>query len=251
MLAGLLAFIATTRSVLLGVTFMTTYALGMGILFLVIATFALSLPKSGSWMEVVKAVGGIALLAVGFYFLRPIWPALARLTSTSPAFLAAAIGAGLTGCIAIWLYLRTHRLALKAGGIALVTIGSMAAINFVLTPRAPVAWRHDQAQAIAEARAAGKPALLDFSASWCVPCKKFEADILSDPAVHDEVTSRYVPVKFDVTEGTDSDEAHKEAWNAASLPTVILLAADGREARRFTGELPTRDDFLSAIKSVQ
>src|SRR5262245_50670311 len=33
MLAGLLAFIATTRSVVLGMTFMTTYAVGMGVLF--------------------------------------------------------------------------------------------------------------------------------------------------------------------------------------------------------------------------
>jgi len=51
LLAGLLAFIATTKSVALGVTFMTTYALGMGMLFLLIATFALSLPKSGAWMD--------------------------------------------------------------------------------------------------------------------------------------------------------------------------------------------------------
>jgi len=251
MLAGLLAFIATTRSVALGVTFMTTYALGMGVLFLLIATFALSLPKSGPWMELVKAIGGIALLAVGFYFLRPIWPTLARLTSTSPAFLAAAIAAGLLGFVAIFAYLKNHRLAFKAGGIALVSLGAMATVNFVLTPRSPVAWRHDQAQAIAEARAAGKPALLDFSASWCVPCKRFESDILSDPAVHAEVTDRYVPVKFDVTEDNDADQAHKEAWNAATLPTVILLAADGKEARRFTGELPSTDEFLSAIKSVQ
>ncbi len=251
MLAGLLAFIATTRSVPLGVTFMTTYALGMGVLFLVIATFALSLPKSGAWMDLVKAIGGIALLAVGFYFLRPIVPALTRLTSTSTLFIGAAIGLAVLGFVAIWGYVRTQRIALKATGITLVTVGSMMAVNFALTPRTPLAWRVDHSAAIAEARAAGKPALLDFAADWCVPCKRFESDILSDPAVHAEVTSRYVPVRFDVTEDTEDDQANKEAWNAATLPTVILVASDGKVAHRFTGELPGRDEFLSAIRSVE
>ena len=80
----------------------------MGVLFLVIATFALRLPKSGAWMDLVKAIGGIALLAVGFYFLRPIVPALTRLTSTSTLFLAAAIAAGIVGFAAIWGYMRNQ-----------------------------------------------------------------------------------------------------------------------------------------------
>lgn len=251
MLAGLLAFVATTRSVPLGITFMTTYALGMGVLFVLIATFALSLPKSGAWMDLVKAIGGIALLAVGFYFLRPIVPALTRLTSTSTLFLGAAIAAGVVGFAAIWGYMRNHKILFKAAGIVLVTAGAMMAINFTLTPRSPLAWRIDHKEALAEARATGKPALLDFAAGWCVPCKAFEADILSDPAVHAEVESRYMPVKFDVTEDTEVDQANKETWNAATLPTVILVASDGREVKRFTGELPSRDDFLSAIRSVQ
>src|SRR5215475_12882030 len=133
MLAGLLAFIATTRSVVLGVTFMTTYALGMGILFLLIATFALSLPESGAWMDLVKAIGGIALLAVGFYFLRPIVPALQELTSRSPLFLAAAIAGAIVGFALIRSHMKSYRIAYKAGGILLVTVASMAAINFVLT----------------------------------------------------------------------------------------------------------------------
>jgi len=251
MLAGLLAFIATTHSVPLGITFMTTYALGMGVLFLLIATFALSLPKSGPWMDLVKAIGGVALLTVGFYFLRPIVPALTRLTSTSMVFLGGAIAMGVLGFAGIWGYMRTRRIAFKAVGIALVTVGAMACVNFTLTPRSSLAWRVDQQQALAEAKAAGKPAILDFAAGWCVPCKRFEADILSDPAIHDEVSSRYVPVKFDVTEDTEVDQANKEAWKAASLPTVILVASDGHEVRRYTEPLPSREEFLGAIKAIR
>jgi thiol:disulfide interchange protein DsbD len=250
MLAGLLAFIATTRSVVLGLTFMTTYAVGMGVLFWLIATFALSLPKSGAWMELVKGIGGVALLVVGFYFLRPIWPALARLTSASMGFIAAAAAAIAVGFVCAAVYLRRRTGAWKGAAIALTTVGAMATINWWQTPKKPLPWRRDQPVALAQAKATGMPALLDFSAEWCEPCKKFETDVFSDPTVHAELEARFMPVKFDVTNDDDDDRAHKTQWNAASLPTVILLAHDGSEARRFH-DLPSRDEFLQAIRAVR
>jgi thiol:disulfide interchange protein DsbD len=250
MLAGLLAFIATTRSVALGVTFMSTYAIGMGVLFWIIATCALSLPKSGRWMEVVKAIGGIALLAVGFYFLRPIFPAIGRLTSPTTLFLMSAAAVTLAGIGGIALYIRRKGTGWKIAGIALTTIGAAMAINWYLTPKKPLAWRKDREVAIAEARADGRPALIDFSAEWCEPCKKFETDIFSDPAVYTELESRFTPVKFDVTQDSEADQAAKEQWGAPELPTVNLLGADGAERHRFR-KLPTRDEFLNAVKAVR
>ena len=40
----------------MGAAVMFTYALGMGVLFWILAVFAVGLPKSGRWMEVVKSV---------------------------------------------------------------------------------------------------------------------------------------------------------------------------------------------------
>jgi thiol:disulfide interchange protein DsbD len=222
----------------------------MGVLFWVIATFALHLPKSGRWMEAVKAVGGIALLVMAFYFLRPILPVLSRLTSASTGFLAIAVAIGGAGLGAIVLYLKRPRTALKIAGVALATAGAAMAINWWLTPKTPLAWRRDRTVAIDEARQDGKPALLDFAAEWCEPCKKFETDIFSDPAVHAELESRFVPVKFDVTNDDEADQAAKARWDAAELPTVILLGADGAERQRFR-KLPSRDEFLTAVKTVR
>ncbi len=250
MLAGLLAFIATTRSVALGAGFMATYAVGMGVLFWLIATFAVSLPKSGMWMEIVKALGGLALLVVGFYFLRPIVPALARMTSTSTVFLGAGVAVAIVGFVSFAIYLRRQKLFFKVAGIALVLGGAAMVMNWTLTPRKPLPWRTDRVAALDEARASGMPALVDFSATWCEPCLKFETEIFADPAVHAELTSRYMPVKFDVTADTDEDNLHKETWNAGALPTVILVGPDGGERHRFN-KIPTVDEFLTAVRAVR
>src|SRR3954464_1852578 len=61
-LAGILAYVATTRSVFLGGSLLFTYALGMGVLFFVIAAFAVALPKSGGWMDAVKSIFGVVML---------------------------------------------------------------------------------------------------------------------------------------------------------------------------------------------
>src|SRR5581483_1839115 len=71
-LASVLAFVSTTRSIALGGSLLFTYALGMGVLFFVIAAFAVALPKSGAWMEAVKSVFGVIMVVAALYFLRNV-----------------------------------------------------------------------------------------------------------------------------------------------------------------------------------
>ena len=86
-LASILAYVATTRSVALGGSLLFTYAIGMGVLFFVVAAFASALPKSGRWMEAVKSVFGIVMVVAALYFLRNVWPTLGRLGEHSPRFI--------------------------------------------------------------------------------------------------------------------------------------------------------------------
>ena len=147
--------------------------------------------------------------------------------------------------------LAVHRLYLKAGGEVFVNSGAPGEyLNVDALGLAAQAHAESLDAALARANAEHKPIVVEMGAEWCKPCKAFETDIFSDPAVHAEITSRYVPVKFDVTADDDRDQAAKEAWNAPNLPTVIILAADGSEARRFK-ELPSRDEFLDAIRAVR
>ena len=78
-LAGVLAYVATTRNALLGFLLLYTYSIGFGLIFMVLGTFSTlirKIPKSGAWMEIVKGIFGAAMFTVGLYFLKDIVPSL-------------------------------------------------------------------------------------------------------------------------------------------------------------------------------
>src|SRR3954452_9668360 len=130
-LLGLLTFVATTRSVVGGGSLLFIYAIGMGVLFWVLAAFAMSLPRSGRWMEWVKSAGGILLLLGGIYFLKPLLPFMRHFAVPEPWFLAVSI-AMIVGGVAIGaIHLSFHGGATekvrKGLGILLVVGGAFAA----------------------------------------------------------------------------------------------------------------------------
>src|SRR3982074_1407809 len=101
-LAGVLAYVATQRSPVLGFWMLFTYALGMGLLFFVLGATSLRLPRSGAWMDTVKTVLGVALVAAAIALLLPMLPKPRALPfgekplmagSAALAFLAVAAGA--------------------------------------------------------------------------------------------------------------------------------------------------------------
>ena len=71
-LGVLLTYVAVNRSPVIGGSLLFVFAFGMGTLLIFIGTFTsvlVSLPRSGTWMIVVKKAMGFLLLFVGEYFL--------------------------------------------------------------------------------------------------------------------------------------------------------------------------------------
>ena len=66
---------------------------------------------------------------------------------------------------------------------------------------------------VANAKASGKPVMLDFYADWCVSCKEMEAFTFTDERVQD-LLSNAVLVQADVTK---NDELDKELLKHLSL----------------------------------
>jgi len=71
-LGSLLAYAASRQNTLLGFSMLFVFALGMGLLLMIVGTFTgvlTSLPKSGGWMVAVKKGFGFLMIAIGEYFI--------------------------------------------------------------------------------------------------------------------------------------------------------------------------------------
>ena len=106
---------------------MFVYALGLGLPFFLIGAFALSLPKSGPWMDTVKSVLGVALLALALVYLRDLFPATRALFPAAPgavwlAAAAAAAGVLLGALEGDFTAGRGARRLAKGAGVALLAV---------------------------------------------------------------------------------------------------------------------------------
>ncbi len=259
-LASLLLYVAKTRSVMMGGSLLFTYALGMGVLFFLIAAFAVALPKSGAWMEAVKSVFGVLMIVAALYFLRNVSPTIAAFGKKTGLFLALSIAAIAIGVIAGGIHLSFHdglgvKLR-KALGILAISIGCLGVIGFVLAPKEAAAathkleWVKGEAAGIAAARRDHKPALLDFYADWCIPCKEMELKTFDAPEVSAEL-ERFQLVKVDCTSDDDPQVvATKKRYGAATLPTVVLIDSSGKVVTKID-HLVTPQELLPLLRRVK
>jgi thiol:disulfide interchange protein DsbD len=258
-LASILAYVATTRSVALGGGLLFTYAIGMGVLFFIVAAFASALPKSGRWMETVKSVLGVVMIGAALYFLRNVWPTLAHFGSHTVPFVSGAGALVLIGIVAGGLSLSFHGAAMeklrKGLGIALIVGGGFGIIAWIMAEPAPVqaaelTWVRGESEGVAAAKASKKPAFLDFYADWCLPCKELDIKTFHTPEVAGEL-SRFQLVKVDCTKGDDDPKVTEtqNRYGAATLPTLVMIGSDGQVAKKID-HFVEKDELLAVLRSV-
>jgi thiol:disulfide interchange protein DsbD len=97
------------------------------------------------------------------------------------------------------------------------------------------------------AKAAGKPAMLDFYADWCVSCKEMEKYTFSVPGVQDDLAG-FVLLKADVTANNEADQALFRRFGVYGPPTTAFFGPKGGECRpfRLVGFVKA-DDFRSHL----
>ena len=237
-LAGILAFVATTRNGVTGFFLLATYAIGIGVPFWAIAGFSMRLPKSGGWMETVKSVFGIALLVAALYYLKNVVPPLAHFTGRTRAFLATAtamvlVGGGI-GAVHLTFHDGWKAVLRKGAGVVLAVTGLFAITNYVLTPKVELAWLRAEPEATQLARASGRPLVVDFMADWCLPCKEMDVKVFSHPDVVAEL-SAFTLLRVDLSR-EDEDAALaavKAKYDVNTLPAVRVVSAEGQIVQRF------------------
>jgi thioredoxin:protein disulfide reductase len=135
----------------------------------------------------------------------------------------------------------------------MATVGLFGVTNYLLAPKGNVklAWLSDEPTAVAAARGAGRPLLVDFAATWCLPCRELEVKVFSRPEVA-AALQRFTLLRVDLSR-EDEDPAlgvirHK--YGAETLPAIRILSPDGTLVAK-TDELIAPDRFLDLLSAVR
>lgn len=236
---SLVTLVAQIGDPVIGGVMFASLAFGLGFPYLVMLN---ALPRPGEWMVTVKKGMGFVLIAMAFYFLRP-------LIGDDP-FRYGVAASLLIGALFL-LVSRVKGASVLRYGIAVALL--VAGVAFAIPPKAEagVQWEKYDAKKIA-ARANGKPVVIDFYADWCLPCKELDHKTFTDANVISEL-DRFVRVKADLT-APDADFTKEltKRYAIVGVPTILFLDASGNEVAeaRLTGYEPP-DEFLQRAQRVK
>ena len=281
-LTGALLYISQTGDVVLGASALYALSLGMGLPLLVLGSSGGKLlPKAGAWMNLIKNIFGLLLLAVPIFLLERFIPEVA----------SEALWAILVLGAAAYLYVVNQNTAInakestaKSFGFGLRSLLIFLMLFFganmlyqLFMPNTAVTNNNDTTNtqavahntkskmqhftriatlaelnaAVAKANSQGKTVMLDLYADWCIACKEFEEYTFPDSKVQDAL-SNSVLLQIDLTE-TDSVSSIElmDHFNVFGLPSILFFDLQGEELtlQRVTGFMKA-DKFSAHIKTI-
>ena len=271
-LATALSYVIAGGSAAKGAASLFAMGLGMGIPLIIICGWGVNtLPKAGPWMENVKKIFGLSMIAVSLYLLDRILNPLLSLILWSLLFTIAPIMLGvfnkITKPISFWnllfkaicLILLAYAILLwllvaKGGGdiqqpldsiIYGDSIDSSNSVDFQVIKN-----EDEFNKLLATTKINNRLLVIKFYAEWCISCNKLERVVFSNKQVN-QVLSNSLKFTLDVTENNRFNQSVLARFSLVG-PPAILFFKNGQELRdqRIIGEFSTKE-FVNHINNLQ
>ena len=258
---GALALAAKEGDLWLGFLSMFVLGNGLGLPLLIIGTTGGKfLPKAGSWMDIVKYVAGVVLLAIAILMLERVsfiptmvvmmlWAALFII---SGVYLGALdpIKEGASGWKKLWkglgVFAIVYGLVVMLGGLtgarnvqdplhgSTIIGGGGGQAQLKHLAFKPIKSVNDLNTVLAQAKAAGKYVMLDYYADWCTYCKTYEDYVFTDPKVQALLNKHFIVIQADVTDNDEIDQKLLAHTDVLAPPAILFYDKnDSKEKRRF------------------
>ena len=268
-LTGALLYISQTGDVILGASALYALSLGMGLPLLILGSSGGKLlPKAGAWMNIIKNIFGLLLLAVPVFLLERFIPVVASQALWALLILASASyfyvanqnhaaaqneqqGKG------FWYGLRSLVIFL------MLFFGANLAYQLVFPSSSVVAndAQHPSFKQVTSltqlhnevkrANMQGKTVMVDLYADWCIACKEFEKYTFVDAEVQ-KALSNSVWLQIDMTDFDSTNNAELvQHYTILGLPSILFFDLQGNELtkQRTTGFMKAAE-FSTHVKSI-
>lgn len=263
-------YIGQTGDALLGGLSLFVLSLGMGAPLLAVGAGVSKLPRAGMWMDNIKYVFGVLMLAVAIYLLERVVPDIvslalwATLLTVSPIAMGAlnklaasstpwqrifkAIGLIFLGYgILIWM------LVARGGGDMLRPLSNWSSNGVIQSENHQVEFKKIKSigeldKILIDSKLNNRIVMLDFYADWCISCKEIEKFVFSNPQVVKSLKD-VITVQADVTLNDSLDKELMSSFNIIGPPAILFFTGGSEvRARRIIGEIGAQAFLQNFIK---
>lgn len=264
-LVSILTYVSTQQSSVFGFFLLFTYAMGMGLIFIILGSsteLLRKLPRSGPWMETTKVILGTLMLVGFFYYFELLVPmrVFQSVLGISLVVLASLYGAFLKPA-------SRKRDLVRKGFMQAVLILGFAFLVMGITgldgKSAPGAefqdvkfnkdnlWKPFTESALEQAKLDKKTVIVDFFADWCAACWELEEKVFTT-AEFRERAKNIVLLKMDATKDSTSLSELKKKYGIVGLPTILFFDSNGIWIKTKTlTEFENKDKFFNRIEDLK
>ena len=269
-LTGALLYISQTGDVVLGASALYALSLGMGLPLLILGSSGGKLlPKAGAWMNIIKNIFGLLLLAVPIFLLERFIPAIVTDTLWALLLLASASyfyvenqNSANNQVKGFWFGVRSlviFMMLFVGANMAYQIVNPQQQVLSAASQGANATEQHfikvtslnELNAAVAKANQQGKTVMVDLYADWCVACKEFEEYTFSESIVQQSLANT-VLIQIDLTDtGAAHNVALMEHFNVFGLPSILFFDLQGNELsqQRVTGFMAA-EEFSKHIDTI-